>query len=125
MKNRKKLALAGLLIIVLSILMVSCGSRPTPEPTVDVNVLATNAAQTIEARFTETALAKPTDTPQPTYTRFLILLQRVPHRSRYLRPEQVAASLSRQSHNSLPQSSICRRLLYPRSEIKPFGLIKA
>jgi hypothetical protein len=68
MKNRKKLALAGLLIIVLSILMVSCGSRPTPEPTVDVNVLATNAAQTIEARFTETALAKPTDTPQPTYT---------------------------------------------------------
>lgn len=65
--NKKKIVLC-LLILVLTAVLASCGGGATPEPTQDMAVFATNAAQTIEAQFTETALAQPTDTPEPTYT---------------------------------------------------------
>ena len=64
-KSRKALSL---LIGVIVVLLASCGAQPTPEPTIDFNVLSTNAAMTIEAEFTETALAAPTNTLEPTYT---------------------------------------------------------
>lgn len=68
MLNRKKIFAQCAFIIIFTVVLSACGTRATPEPTIDVNQIATNAVQTIEARATETALAKPTDTPQPTYT---------------------------------------------------------
>lgn len=58
------LVLIGIMILALT----GCGPAATPEPTVDLNMLATNAAATIAAQITETALAFPTSTPEPTYT---------------------------------------------------------
>lgn len=68
MQIRKKKLLLGLTLVIATIVAGACGPRPTPEPTVDINQLATEAMVTIEAKFTETALAMPTDTPEPTYT---------------------------------------------------------
>ncbi|NMA12787.1 MAG: hypothetical protein GX933_06365 [Chloroflexi bacterium] len=68
MHNKNRLVKISFLIILVAVFAASCTTRPTPEPTVDVNMLATQAAQTIEARFTETALAMPSETPMPTYT---------------------------------------------------------
>lgn len=58
------LVLIGIMILALT----ACGPSATPEPTVDLNLLATNAAATISAQITETALAFPTFTFEPTYT---------------------------------------------------------
>ena len=68
MNNRKSLALTAILVASISLFVASCGTQPTAEPTVDVNQLATNAVMTIEAGITQTALAKPTNIPEPTYT---------------------------------------------------------
>ena len=68
MKNRKSLALTAILVASILLFVASCGTQPTAEPTIDVNQLATNAVMTIEAGITQTALAQPTNTPEPTYT---------------------------------------------------------
>ncbi len=60
--------MAGLLNLVCIYANVSCGSRPTPEPTVDVKVLATMRLKPLKRDLQKPSLAKPTDTPQPTYT---------------------------------------------------------
>ena len=53
--------------VIVSILS-ACGTAATPEPTLDMNEFATHAVETIEANATATALAVPTNTPEPTYT---------------------------------------------------------
>jgi hypothetical protein len=68
MKNRKSLVFAALFVLMIVVFTSSCGARPTAVPTVDVNMLATNAVMTIEAGITQTAQAMPTNTPEPTYT---------------------------------------------------------
>ena len=55
-------------ILLLAVILSGCGNTPTPEPTVDINAFGTAAVQTIEANYTETALALPTNTPAPTDT---------------------------------------------------------
>ncbi len=68
MSKRKQIIASYALIIMVTVLLASCGSSATPEPTIDVNLIATNAVHTIEARASETAAAQPTATLQPTYT---------------------------------------------------------
>lgn len=68
MFKRKNIIAFCALTILTTAMLASCGGGATPEPTIDVNQIATNAVQTIEARATETALAMPTATIAPTYT---------------------------------------------------------
>lgn len=68
MFKRKQIIAPYALILLVTVILASCGTNATPEPTIDVNQIATNAVQTIEARASETALAMPTETPEPTYT---------------------------------------------------------
>lgn len=68
MRKIKNSFLPLVLVMMVMALVVGCGPKETPVPTVDVNELATNAASTIAAQITETALAMPTSTPEPTYT---------------------------------------------------------
>ena len=65
--NRKDTLLLIAAFIIVSIL-AGCGTAATPEPTLDMNEFATHAVETIEADATSTALAMPTNTPEPTYT---------------------------------------------------------
>lgn len=65
--NRTKTLQLITAFIIISIL-AGCGTAATPEPTLDMNEFATHAVETIEANATSTALAMPTDTPEPTYT---------------------------------------------------------
>lgn len=62
--NALRLIAAFIIIAILS----GCGTAATPEPTLDMNEFATHAVETIEADATSTALAIPTNTPEPTYT---------------------------------------------------------
>ena len=64
MRKVSYLILMGIAVFVLS----ACGPAETPVPTVDLNLLATDAAATIAAQYTQTAWAMPTETPEPTYT---------------------------------------------------------
>ena len=64
MRKVSYLILMGIAIFVVS----ACGPAETPVPTVDLNLLATDAAATIAAQYTQTAWAMPTETPAPTYT---------------------------------------------------------
>lgn len=64
MRNVLKL----LWIVIAVIALSACGPRETPEPTVDINVLSTNAAMTVAVEITQTAMSMPTETPLPTYT---------------------------------------------------------
>lgn len=68
MFKRKNIIAFCALTILTTAMLASCGGGATSEPTIDVNQIATNAVQTIEARSTETALAMPTATVAPTYT---------------------------------------------------------
>ena len=68
MKKSLKNALCVFVIIAAAVALSACGNAATPEPTPDMNAFATSAVQTVEARYTETALAMPTETPAPTYT---------------------------------------------------------
>lgn len=67
MKKKTNFLLLGM-IIIFTWFLASCGTGATPEPTADMAVLNTYAAQTIEVRLTETKLAMPTETPLPTFT---------------------------------------------------------
>lgn len=53
-----------LLLILLGLLITACGAREPAEPTPDVSVIHTIAAQTVIAEFTQTAQAAPTATPE-------------------------------------------------------------
>ena len=67
----KKNILAGLIILVVgSLLMSACsGQQGTPEtPTVDANLIYTQAAETVQASVAQTNAAKP---PEPTATETL------------------------------------------------------
>ncbi len=68
MKLTSKTAAITIAVLVMAAILSACGTPATPEPTPDMNAYATNAVQTVEAHYTATALAKPTDTPVPTYT---------------------------------------------------------
>ncbi len=60
-----------ILVSVVTILAVSaCGAQETPPPTLDMNAIFTQVAETIAANYTETVLAMPTatNTPEPTMT---------------------------------------------------------
>lgn len=49
--------------------LAGCGAGATPEPTQDLQLFATNAAKTVEVRFTETAIAQGVpELPAATYT---------------------------------------------------------
>lgn len=60
--------LITLVLMSCVIILAGCGETVTPEPTMDMNAFGTAAVQTIEANYTETALAQPTNTPAPTNT---------------------------------------------------------
>lgn len=60
--------LQPLLLILAAVILTACGNIATPEPTTDVNALGTAAVETISANYTETALANPTNTPEPQNT---------------------------------------------------------
>ncbi len=68
MKLNSKTAAIAIAVLIMAAILSACGTTATPEPTPDMNVYATNAVQTVEAYYTATALARPTDTPEPTYT---------------------------------------------------------
>lgn len=55
---------------VMAAALVLAGCAGTPEPTIDPNVVYTQAASTVQAQLTETAAAMPTatQTPEPTAT---------------------------------------------------------
>ncbi len=56
-----RIACLGLLVGVAA----ACAPGAPPEPTVDPNAIYTQAAETVEAQLTQTALAMPTETPTP------------------------------------------------------------
>lgn len=68
MNKRTRLIIQCLLAFVITAALASCGGGATPEPTQDVGIIQTNVVQTLDAQGTETAMAMPTDTPEPTYT---------------------------------------------------------
>lgn len=68
MKKNLNNALRVFVMTAAAVVLSACGNAATPEPTPDMNAFATSAVQTVEARYTETAIAMPTDTPMPTYT---------------------------------------------------------
>ncbi|MBV6395886.1 MAG: hypothetical protein HFACDABA_01473 [Anaerolineales bacterium] len=49
-------------------ILAACGARETPAPTLDINLISTQAAQTVAAQITQTAAALPTATVPPTNT---------------------------------------------------------
>ncbi len=57
-----------LLLTLLGLFFTACGPREPTEPTPDVSVIHTIAAQTVIAEFTQTAQAAPTATPEVTPT---------------------------------------------------------
>lgn len=67
MKNaQRKIAKKGITMLISAILLSACGNAATPEPTVDMNVFPTTIAYTIEAEYTASAAALPTEMPAPT-----------------------------------------------------------
>lgn len=55
-------------LLTLGLLFTACGPREPAEPTPDVSIIHTIAAQTVIAEFTQTAQAAPTNTPEETPT---------------------------------------------------------
>ncbi len=68
LKMNSKTAAIAIAVLIMAAILSACGTPATPEPTPDMNAYATNAVQTVEAHYTATALAQPTNTPEPTYT---------------------------------------------------------
>ncbi len=71
-KPNFKTAVRAIVLLIAAAALSACGNMATPEPTPDMNAYATNAVQTVEAHYTATALAQPTNTPEPTYTPVVI-----------------------------------------------------
>ena len=57
--------LRALILLTAAVLLTACGHAVTPEPTPDMSAYSTAAVQTVEARYTQTAAAIPTETPEP------------------------------------------------------------
>ena len=57
--------LRSLILLAAAVLLAACGHAVTPEPTPDMSAYSTAAVQTVEARYTQTAAAIPTETPEP------------------------------------------------------------
>ncbi len=68
LKMNSKTSAIAIAVLIMAAILSACGTPATPEPTPDMNAYATNAVQTVEAHYTATALAQPTNTPEPTYT---------------------------------------------------------
>ncbi len=65
--NFKTTSTLFLLLSMGIIFIISgCGPKATPEPTLDANMIFTQAAETVQAQLTRTALAMPTATSTPT-----------------------------------------------------------
>ncbi len=68
----KKTSFWVLVMLITTSLLGACKPAPTPEPTLDPNVIFTQAAETVAAQLTRTALSLPTATntlqPTPTFT---------------------------------------------------------
>ncbi|MDZ4158238.1 MAG: hypothetical protein U1B80_00470, partial [Anaerolineaceae bacterium] len=66
-KNRN---ISWVLCLVCLVSLTACGSPAPIEPTLDPNAIYTQAAQTVAAQLTQTALVAPTatSTPEPTPT---------------------------------------------------------
>ncbi len=64
------------LIILMDIVVFACGSTATPEPTLDVGLIFTQAFETAKSdyslKLTQTAFAQPTQTTTPTSTPTLL-----------------------------------------------------
>src|SRR5574339_31860 len=60
------------ILLTAALALVACNVGATPAPTVDINAINTSAVATamgqISAQLTQTALAAPSATPQPTDT---------------------------------------------------------
>jgi hypothetical protein len=58
------------IVVVLVLALSACGSPEAAAPTLDMNVVFTQVAETIAAEYTQTALVMPTETntPEPTIT---------------------------------------------------------
>lgn len=71
-QKKRKTSLLVLILLVTTLLLGACQPAPTPEPTMDPNVIFTQAAETVAAQLTRTALSLPTATntlqPSPTFT---------------------------------------------------------
>ena len=69
---RKSLRQAVFILATAAIVLAACSGGAAPEPTMDVNAINTAAVATamgqLSAQFTQTALAAPTHTSQPTNT---------------------------------------------------------
>ena len=65
-KSDRQKELSLIVLLACAVILSACGNAENPDPTVDVNAFGTAAVQTIEANYTETALANPTSTPAPT-----------------------------------------------------------
>src|SRR5215204_6535187 len=69
---RKSLRQAVFTLLTAALLLSACNMGATPAPTVDVNAINTAAVETamgqLSAQFTQTALAAPSATTQPTGT---------------------------------------------------------
>ena len=63
-RNQSKKTPLRLLLLSAAVILSGCGQAVTPEPTPDMNAFATSAVQTVEARYTQTAAAVPTETPE-------------------------------------------------------------
>ena len=59
-----KTARIGSLFVLFA--LAACGTRATPAPTLDINLISSQAAQTVAVQITQTAAALPTATPLPT-----------------------------------------------------------
>lgn len=68
--NRKPYLSFFLLIAVFALALSACASPEPPTPSVDVNEVVNQVVSTIQAGYTQTALAMPTatNTPEPTIT---------------------------------------------------------
>jgi len=71
-QEHKKASLWILVTLLLAFALSACKSKPPAEPTLDANQIFTQAAATVAAQLTETALSIPTatntPTPEPTAT---------------------------------------------------------
>ena len=68
MLKRRLINILGMLLISTLALTACGGNDTTPTPTLDPNLIQTQAVETFSAFLTQTALAAPTHTPDPTQT---------------------------------------------------------
>lgn len=64
-ETNSKNKLRALIFLTAAVLLSACGHAATPAPTPDMSAYSTAAVQTVEARYTQTAAAIPTETPEP------------------------------------------------------------